>query len=118
VKSTVDQRHNNRYRLAAQVSFTWENEDHSIHQGYGFTRDCGVAGAFVVTTTTLPIGKLLQMDFALPPLLAAGRGARLKTYGRIVRSDSDGFAVIADLGPDSLLHQERSSFASLGSEAK
>lgn len=117
-EKAVEQRQHNRYRVAAHVSFTWESADRSIHQGEGITRDCGLTGAFVVTSEKLQIGSVLQMNFALPPLLAAGRGARLKTRGRVVRTDSDGFAVVADLGPGSLLHRKPAVYESLGSGAE
>ena len=102
----MDKRQNNRYRLAASVSFSWETDDHHVHLGYGYTRDCGISGAFIVTPSKLPIGSILKMDFSLPRLLAAGPGARLRTRGRVVRTESDGFAVLAEMGPGSLLHRE------------
>jgi hypothetical protein len=112
----VEQRQHNRYRLVAFVSLSWETADHRVHQGRGLTRDCGVSGAFVVTTNKLPIGSILQMDFSLPPLLAAGRGARLKMRGRVVRSESEGFAVVVDIEPGSLLHRQQNAYTSgLGS---
>lgn len=103
---TMEQRQHNRYRLVASVSFSWETADHRVHQGHGFTRDFSIAGAFIVTSNELPIGSVLQMNFSLPPLHAAGRGARLKTSGRVVRSESEGFVVLADIGPGSRLHRE------------
>jgi hypothetical protein len=48
------------------------------------------------------------MDFSLPRLLAAGPGARLRTHGRVVRTEPDGFAVLAEMGPGSLLQREAS----------
>ena len=104
----MEKRHPNRYRLAATVSFSWETADHRVHQGHGHTRDCSISGAFIVTQNKLPIGSILQIDLSLPRLLAAGHGARLKTRGRVVRIESDGFAVAADMGPGSLLHSDLS----------
>jgi len=103
-QKTVNQRHHNRYRLAALVSFSWETEDHRVQYGHGRTRDCSVSGAFVVSPNKLSIGSVLQMEFSLPRLLAAGSGARLRTRGRVVRIEADGFAVLAELSPGSLLH--------------
>lgn len=94
------------------MTFSWEMAGHSVHDGSGFTRDCSLSGAFVVTSDKVPLGSVLQMNFSLPPLLAAGRGARLKTRGHVVRSESGGFAVVADMGPGSLLHQEENAYAS------
>ena len=104
-KNPVNQRQHNRYRLAASVSFSWETEDHRVHHGSGHTRDCSVSGAFVHSPERLTIGSILQMEFSLPRLLAAGPGARLKTRGRVVRVEPEGFAVLAEMGPSSLLHR-------------
>jgi hypothetical protein len=65
----------------------------------------------------LTIGSILQMEFSLPRLLAAGPGARLKTRGRVVRVEAEGFAVIAEMGPSSLLQRTATmEFANPGSE--
>jgi len=101
----VNQRRNNRYRLAASVTFSWEAEDHCLHHGNGQTRDCSVSGAFVFSPEKVTIGSILQMEFSLPRLLAAGPGARLKTRGCVVRVEPDGFAVLAELRASSLLHR-------------
>ena len=102
-KETVNQRQHNRYRLAVLVAFSWETEDHHVRHGNGQTRDCSLSGAFIVSPDKLSIGSILQMEFSLPRLLAAGPGARLKTRGRVVRVESEGFAVLAEIGPSSLL---------------
>jgi hypothetical protein len=113
MKATVEQRQQKRYRLAASVSFSWETVDHRVQQGVGQTRDCSISGVFIVTPRQLPIGSFLHMDFSLPPLHVAGRGSRLKTRGRIVRNESEGFAVVADMGLGSRLHREENSHASV-----
>ena len=113
---TVELRQHNRYRLAASVSFSWETANRCVQHGHGTTRDCGVSGAFVISPNRLPIGSIVQMDFSLPPLRAAGRGARLRARGRVVRTESQGFAIIADMGPGSLLQREQ-SLAAFGDEA-
>ena len=101
----VNQRQHTRYRVAASVTFSWETEDHRVHHSTGETRDCSISGAFIVSTNKLPIGSIVQMEFFLPRLLAAGPGARLKTRGCVVRVEPEGFAVLAELGPSSLLHR-------------
>lgn len=78
-------------------------------QGCGHTRDCGISGAFIVASSNLMIGSILQMDFSLPRLLATGPGARLRTLGRVVRTESNGFAVLAEMGASSLLQSEANS---------
>ena len=86
------------------MTFSWETEDHRVHYGKGTTRDCSISGAFVVSLNKLPIGSDLKMEFFLPRLLAAGSGARLRTRGTVVRVEPDGFAVLAEMNPSSLLH--------------
>ena len=112
----VNQRQHNRYRLAASVTFSWETEDHRVHHGQGQTRDCSVSGAFVLSPERLTIGSVLQMEFSLPRLLAAGPGARLKTRGCVVRVEPDGFAVLAEMRPSSLLHPANAELANHGLE--
>ncbi len=114
----MNQRQHNRYRLAASVSFSWETEDHCVHQGNGQTRDCGLSGAFIVSPNKLTIGSILQMEFSLPRLLAAGPGARLKTRGHVVRVEPEGFAVLAEMGPSSLLQRPSSPVAVTRGEEK
>ena len=109
IKGPVEKRQNKRYRLEAVVAFSWESSDQVSHQGSGLTRDFSISGAFIVTQNQLPVGSSLQMDISLPPLHAAGRGSRLRTLGRVVRSGSDGFAVVADMGPGSRLHRDQRS---------
>ena len=107
----MNQRQHNRYRLAASVSFSWEAEDHRVQYGNGQTRDCSLSGAFVISPNRLTIGSILQMEFSLPRLLAAGPGARLKTRGRVIRVEPEGFAVLAEMGPSSLLQRPSSPVA-------
>jgi hypothetical protein len=114
----VNQRQHNRYRLAAAVNFSWETKDHRVHHGRGETRDCSISGAFVFSPCKLPIGSILQMEFSLPRLLAAGPGALLKTRARVVRVEPEGFAVLTEMGPGSLLHRPASSMvATSGTES-
>ena len=105
----MEQRRHHRYQLEAAVSFTWERSDRVVLHGSGITRDFSISGAFVVTTSQLAVGSALQMEFSLPPLHADGRGARLSTRGHVVRSESNGFAVDADMGPR--LQREVMSYA-------
>jgi hypothetical protein len=112
-RAPVNQRQHNRYRVAAPVTFSWETEDHRVHHGNGQTRDCSLSGAFVLSPEKLPIGSIVQMEFSLPRLLAAGPGARLKTRGRVVRVEPEGFAVLAEMGPSSLLHRPASAVTAM-----
>ncbi len=100
--TSVEHRQEKRYRLAAAVSFSWETTDRVVGQGHGLTRDCSISGAFVITSDHSPVGSIVQMEVTLPPLQAAGHGARLKTNGRVVRSEPQGFAMV-DMGLSSRL---------------
>ena len=104
----VNQRQHNRYQVAASVTFSWETEDLRVHHGNGQTRDCSISGAFIISPNKLTIGSKLKMEFSLPRLLAAGPGARLKTRGSVVRVEPEGFAVLAEMGPSSVLHRSSS----------
>jgi hypothetical protein len=95
------------------VSFSWETDDHRVLHGNGMTRDCSISGAFIVSPDPLPIGSVVQMEFSLPRLLAAGPGVRLKTQGRVVRVEPEGFAVLAEIGPASLLHRPASTVGAM-----
>lgn len=90
------------------MTFSWETEGHRVHYGNGQTRDCSISGAFVLSPERLIIGSVLHMEFFLPRLQAAGPGARLKTRGRVVRVEPDGFAVLAEMGPSSLAQRPAS----------
>ena len=114
----MNQRQHNRYSVAASVTFSWETEDHRVHHGNGQTRDCSISGAFIVSPNRLTIGSILQMEFSLPRLLAAGPGARLKTQGCVVRVESEGFAVLAEMGPSSMLHRSSSPVVAMRAEQK
>jgi hypothetical protein len=109
--------------VTAFVSFSWETEDHRVHHGNGQTRDCSISGAFIVSPNIvspnrLTIGSILQMEFSLPRLLAAGPGARLKTQGCVVRVESEGFAVLAEMGPSSMVHRSSSPVVAMHSVQK
>jgi hypothetical protein len=100
------------------VTFSWETEDNPVHYGHGQTRDCSISGAFIVSPNRLTIGSKLQMEFSLPRLLAAGPGARLKTRGFVVRVEPEGFAVLAEMGPNSILHRSSSPVVAMHSVQK
>ena len=100
----VEKRQNNRYRLSATVIFTWKTDSHQVLRGEGHTRDCSTTGAFIISPDQPSIGSSLQLVFSLPRLLAAGPGTQLKIRGRVVRTEPEGFAVLAKMSPNSLRH--------------
>jgi hypothetical protein len=90
----VNKRQSNRYRLAVTVNFFWEEHDHQRSAGQGQTRNCSVTGAFIVSHDQPALGSILQLEFTLPPSLAAGPRTQLRTQGCVVRTEPDGFAVL------------------------
>jgi len=96
---TVDSRHMRRYRLRTPVNFSWRRSDGDELHGEGFTRDISPCGVYVVCAEVVPSGTSIDVEVRLPSL-RAGRhaGACLRTQGHVVRSESLGFAVCADLG--------------------
>ena len=94
----MELRQNKRYRLGAPVSFFWESREGAIGAGEGHTRDISVAGVFILTAGLIPEGSVVRMEVTLPPLHAKGQRVRLRTQGRVVRTEDNGFAAIANMG--------------------
>lgn len=94
----MELRQNKRYRLDAFVSFSWEGTDGAVGQSDGHTRDISACGVFVVTRQLVPVGSLVRMELTLPPLQENGYGVRLRTQGHVLRTEFEGFAVMADMG--------------------
>jgi hypothetical protein len=94
----VDLRQNKRYRLSAPVSFFWQSREGSVGAGEGHTRDISITGVFILTAGLVPEGSLIRLDVSLPPLHGKGQRVHLHTEGRVLRTEDDGFAAIADMG--------------------
>ena len=92
----MEQRQRRRYRLTALASFSWNGPDGTTHTSEGYTRDISMAGVFVQTRHVLVAGSLVLMELCFPPLSPDGRGARVRIQGRVVRTEGEGFAVVAD----------------------
>jgi len=81
------------------VKFLWKRPDGDILRDRGFTRDISPCGVFVVSANAVPSGSQITVEVTLPTLRTSRRtGACLRTLGHVVRSESHGFAVSADLG--------------------
>ena len=91
----MELRQNKRYRLSAPVSFSWVSRDGAVGAGEGHTR---VGGVFILTTSLSPEGSVIRIEVNLPPLRAGGQRVRLRTQGRVVRMESNGFAARAVMG--------------------
>jgi hypothetical protein len=94
----VDLRQHKRYRLAAPVSFEWENKAGVIKKGEGYTRDISPAAVFVVTSELLSVASALRLHIELPGLLPDNSGPSLNTQALVIRVERAGFAAIADAG--------------------
>lgn len=65
----------------------------------GDTRDISAGGVFVLTSELLPVGSIAQMEIRLAP-----GGIKLRTQGRVVRTEPGGFAAMAETGFRMLFH--------------
>lgn len=94
----MELRQNKRYRLSAPVSFLWESRDGAVGAGEGHTRDISVAGVFIHTSGLIPEDSIVRMEVSLPPINNEGQRIRLRTQGRVIRTEDNGFAAIANMG--------------------
>ena len=97
-EESMELRQNKRYRLSAPVSFSWVSRDGAVGAGEGHTRDISVGGVFILTTSLSPEGSVVRIEVNLPPLRARGQRVRLRTQGRVVRMEGNGFAAMAVMG--------------------
>jgi len=96
----VDPRQNKRYQLKAAVTFSWKNTNGSSDLGEGSTRDISIDGVFVLTGHQLRLGTAVQLEVSLPPLLSlhdTRPRVCLRTNGKVIRTEEQGFAAIADM---------------------
>jgi hypothetical protein len=89
------------------VSFSAKPGERHLNRCQGSTRDISAGGVFIATAELLPMGSILQLDIRLPP-----DRVRLRTQGRVVRTEAEGFAVAADMG-FRMLFQDRMRKATL-----
>jgi hypothetical protein len=80
------------------VVLSWELPSGATTQSKGYTRDISPAGVFVYTSDQLPLGSLVKLEVSLPSLRGQSSGAFLRTIGHVVRTESAGFAAVADMG--------------------
>ena len=94
----MELRQHKRYRLAAPMSFEWENKSGIMQRGKGNTRDISPAAVFVITPELLPVGTAVRLRIELPGLQPENSGPLLETRAHVIRSERTGFAAIADAG--------------------
>jgi len=93
----LEKRRNKRYYLSAPMKFSWKDLKGGVGKGEGSTRDISISSVFVSTPSFLPAGSEVSMDVLLPPRDGTGNGVRLRTQGIVIRSESEGFAAIAEM---------------------
>lgn len=89
-----------RYRLSAEAVFSWEGPQQGRLVGQGVTRDISVAGAFIFTRTTPPVGATVELEiYFSSPVGTEGRSVQIKTNAKVIRVDHEvsceGFAAIS-----------------------
>jgi hypothetical protein len=93
----VELRERRRYRLALPVTYLWGGSERLL-QGTGTTRDISVCSVYVTTEDLVPEGSDVWLQVTVPPIREGARGSKLEGTGRIVRSDTSGFAAVAAVG--------------------
>jgi PilZ domain len=79
-----------RHRLSADAVFTWEGPQRNKLFGEGLTRDISVAGAFIFTRTTPPLGAFVDLEILLSsPVENKGRSVQIKTHAKVIRVDHE-----------------------------
>jgi hypothetical protein len=102
----VELRERRRYRLALPVTYIWGSSERLL-QGNGTTRDISVGSVYVTTDELVPTGTDVWLQVTVLPIREGARGSKLEGAGRIVRSDPNGFAVVASIGfPVNLLNEQ------------
>lgn len=109
----MDQRRNRRYQLPGRVDFSWIGADGLTRKGEGSTRDISVTGVYVQTSDLPAVGSVVWLKVALPPLRVEGEGIQLRNQVYVIRSETGGFAALADL--DSGLELEHGGLGRKGS---
>jgi PilZ domain len=88
-----------RYRLSADAVFAWEGAQHNRLQGKGITRDISLAGTFICTPTSPPVGTKVVLEIFLAPSSGTGKKVRIRTEAKVIRVEHsatpEGFAAIS-----------------------
>jgi hypothetical protein len=89
-----------RYRLSADAVFAWEGLQHNRLQGKGITRDISLAGTFIFTPTSPPVGAKVEVDIFLAPAFgSAKKNVRIRAAAKVTRVEHsathEGFAAVS-----------------------
>ena len=99
-----DRRKSRRYSMAVPVRFQWRADDGRWHNAIGVTRDIGIAGLFVESTSVPPVDSVLELTVTLPATSKFDTTLQLSCIAvvRHVQQEScqmSGFGVVADFYP-------------------
>jgi hypothetical protein len=100
----MERRDNLRFRLRAEVVFSWESSQGKRFQGEGYTRDLSVGGAYLYTSTCPPLHSRIQVDVMLPRVQLNAPAVVIRAPAGVVRLEHNvestspsGFAVAIEM---------------------
>jgi len=87
-ETTPDVRHQIRYPLRTQVTFTWFSREGRQREAKGSSRNIGVGGAYIHTRNCPQVGAQIILVIRFPYLQDFARFHRLEMIGQVVRAES------------------------------
>ena len=97
--ATIKKRSLERYDLKLPASLAFEDNAGQHSCLNLFTRNICAGGAFLETSSPLPLGTSVKLDLSLPMDKFNGQAAqhtRISVSGAVIRSDNTGMAVCFD----------------------
>src|ERR1700753_1705852 len=85
----VEHRRSRRFRISAPVFFCWMDEEGTLRERSGTTRDVSMVGAFIVADVVPPLGAPVGVDIYLPADVS-GRVVELHGEGKVARVEASG----------------------------
>ena len=91
-----------RYKLCLPLVFEWTDENGTVIQGAGFTRDVSTSGVFVTCDDLPPIKSAIRLQIALPSNKQVfPESLRLTATAEVLRfagdGESAGFVAVGEL---------------------
>jgi PilZ domain-containing protein len=98
----MERRRTVRYNLCLPLIFEWTDQNGTVIQEAGFTRDVSTSGVYVSCVNSPPINSILRLQIALPPnKQVLPDGLRLNVAAEVLRFATDGevagFAAVGEL---------------------
>ena len=90
IGDAMHQRESVRFHIRLPVIFRWNDEQRGRQQNGGFTHDISTGGLFVYSNIPPPSGVTVELEVMLPPLEESGHGVRLRSEGRVLRTERKG----------------------------